>query len=99
MTLEITGLASLVAGRIFSAVEVGSYKPEPGLFLHAARAMGVEPARCAVVEDSIAGIEAGLAAGMSVYAYRPMDSLPPALAGRIRHLPQLVDLLGAAWHR
>ena len=60
---------------------------------------GVEPGRCAVVEDSVAGIEAGLAAGMAVYAYRPPGSLPAALAGWIRHLPQFVDLLGAAWHR
>ena len=99
LTLELTGLAPLVAGRIFSAVELGRYKPEPDLFLHAAQAMGAVPQRCAVVEDSLAGIEAGLAAGMTVYAYRPQAMLPPALAGRVRPLPRLLDLLGEPWHR
>ena len=99
LTLGLTGLAPLVGGRIFSAVELGRYKPDPGLFLHAARAMGKSPQHCAVVEDSLAGIEAGLAAGMTVYAYRPQAALPASLAGRVRLLPQLLDLLGEPWHR
>ncbi len=98
LTLEVTGLAPLVGGRIFSAVDLGRYKPEPELFLHAARAMGTAPQRCAVVEDSVAGLEAGLAAGMTVYAYRPQAALPPALAGRVRRLPRLLDLLCEPWH-
>ena len=57
--------------RIFSAYEVGSWKPDPGLFLHAAKVMGADPAACAVIEDSVPGVEAGIAAGMQVYAYTP----------------------------
>jgi len=71
LSLEVTGLLPLFADRIFSAYEVGSWKPDPGLFLHAAGAMGVDPAACAVIEDSRPGVEAGLAAGMKVYAYTP----------------------------
>lgn len=71
LSLELTGLLPLFANRIFSAYEVGSWKPDPGLFLHAAGAMGVEPAACAVIEDSLPGVEAGIAAGMQVYAYTP----------------------------
>jgi len=71
LSLELTGLLPLFADRIFSAYEVGSWKPDPGLFLHAAKAMGAAPAACAVIEDSTPGVEAGIAAGMQVFAYTP----------------------------
>lgn len=45
---------------------MGSWKPDPGLFLHVASALGVEPSRCAVVEDTAPGIDAGIAASMTV---------------------------------
>lgn len=68
MTLGATGLLHFFAGRIFSAYEVGSWKPEPDLFLHAARHFGIAPEHCAVIEDSQPGILAGIAAGMQVFA-------------------------------
>jgi HAD superfamily hydrolase (TIGR01509 family) len=76
LTLGLTGLRHLFEGRIFSAYDVGSFKPDPGLFLHAARAMGVAPERCAVVEDSEPGARAGLAAGMKVFVLRSAHALP-----------------------
>lgn len=69
VTLGCTGLLKRFAGRIFSAYEVGSFKPEPGLFLHAAKACGAAPERCVVIEDSDSGVRAGVAAGMTVLAY------------------------------
>ncbi|MDD5037379.1 MAG: HAD-IA family hydrolase [Methylococcaceae bacterium] len=71
MNLHTTGLLPYFRERIFSAYEVGSWKPEPGLFLHAAQAFGIDPERCAVVEDSVAGVRAGRAAGMTVFGYAP----------------------------
>jgi HAD superfamily hydrolase (TIGR01509 family) len=68
-TLGITGLYDQFAGRIFSATDVEHGKPAPDLFLHAASVMGVEPAACVVVEDSVYGVEAGVAAGMTVYGF------------------------------
>jgi HAD superfamily hydrolase (TIGR01509 family) len=68
-TLGLTGLHDRFAGRIFSASEVAHGKPAPDLFLLAAARMGAEPARCAVVEDSVAGVAAGTAAGMQVFAF------------------------------
>jgi HAD superfamily hydrolase (TIGR01509 family) len=68
LTLGTTGLLHFFEGRIFSAYEIGSWKPEPELFLHAARHFGVQPSRCAVIEDSMPGILAGIAAGMQVFA-------------------------------
>jgi len=70
-SLAITGLARFFGDHVFSAYEVGSWKPEPGLFLHAAEALRTPPARCLVVEDSLAGVTAGLAAGMQVVALLP----------------------------
>jgi HAD superfamily hydrolase (TIGR01509 family) len=67
--LRKTGLLERFEGRIFSAVEVDRGKPAPDLFLYAASRMGVEPGRCAVVEDSPKGVEAGVAAGMAVFGY------------------------------
>ena len=71
VTLRVTGLLEHFAGRIVSAYEVGAWKPDPALFLHAARMLGIPPARCAVVEDSDYGIAAGVAAGMQVFALIP----------------------------
>lgn len=100
LLLRLSGLAAFVPStRVFSAVELGRYKPDPAVFLHAAAAMGVAPADCAVVEDSLEGIEAGLRAGMTVYAYRPHGSLPTGLDGqvqRIRSLSALAAILAAS---
>ena len=54
---------------LFSASEVARAKPHPDLFAHAARKMGAAAARCAVVEDSLAGVQAGIGAGMRVFGY------------------------------
>jgi HAD superfamily hydrolase (TIGR01509 family) len=68
-TLGMTGLYERFAGRIHSADEVPRGKPAPDLFLHAARRMNVEPAACAVVEDSQYGVQAARAAGMRAFGY------------------------------
>jgi HAD superfamily hydrolase (TIGR01509 family) len=68
-TLGHTGLYERFEGRIFSATEVQHGKPAPDLFLHAAARMGWAPGDCAVVEDSPAGVQGALDAGMTVFAY------------------------------
>ena len=95
-SLGTTGLLERFEGRIFSATEVEHGKPAPDLFLHAAAAMGHEPADCVVVEDAPAGVAAGRSAGMTVLGYsaltppaelegatvfRSMDELPALLNG------------------
>lgn len=75
LSLSVTGLAPLIRGRFVSSYDVGTWKPEPGIFLHAASVMGVAPHACGVVEDSEPGIIAGLAAGMRVFAYGEASSL------------------------
>lgn len=63
--LEITGLRSLFAPHIYSADHVKAGKPAPDLFLHSAAQLDVDPERCLVVEDSVHGVLAAIAAGMS----------------------------------
>ncbi len=63
--LKKTCLDTLFYGRTFSSYDIGKWKPDPRLFLHAAAKMGVPPEACLVVEDSSVGIEAAKAAGMS----------------------------------
>jgi HAD superfamily hydrolase (TIGR01509 family) len=69
--LQISGLSAYFENNLFSSYEVGTWKPEPGLFQHAAQAMGFMPDQCVVVEDSDAGIEAAMAAGMTAFHYMP----------------------------
>lgn len=68
-TLGMTGLLPLVEHVLFSAEEVRHGKPAPDLFLHAAARMGHAPARCLVIEDSLPGVQAAVAAGMPVIGY------------------------------
>ena len=68
-TLGTTGLLERFDGRIFSADDVARGKPAPDVFLLAAERMGAAPDRCAVVEDGVSGVTAGLAAGMTVFAF------------------------------
>ncbi len=68
-TLGKTGLFDRFEGRIFSVDDVAHGKPAPDIFLFAAERMGASPDRCAVIEDSVSGVRAGLAAGMAVYAF------------------------------
>lgn len=69
ISLTLTGLWPRVRGRLFTASQVARGKPAPDLFLHAAACMGADPARCLVIEDSLTGIAAGLAAGMAVWRF------------------------------
>jgi beta-phosphoglucomutase-like phosphatase (HAD superfamily) len=92
LTLGLTGLRRFFPEHIFSAYEVGVFKPDPGLFLHAAQVLGVAPPFCAVVEDSLPGIEAGLAAGMRVFSLLPQSELPVEMVERVVCIRNLVDL-------
>ncbi|MBD0842885.1 HAD family hydrolase [Streptomyces sp. TRM68416] len=81
--------------RIFSSQDVGRGKPAPDLFLYAAERMGVEPARCVVIEDSPLGVQAAVAAGMDVYGFTAMT--PAAKLSQATRLfadmGELADLL------
>ena len=91
LTLGLTGLLPFFEQRLFTAYEVGHFKPAPGLFLHAAQALGAQPERCAVVEDSLPGVRAGVAAGMQVFSLMDVDDSLMA-TGRVQRIAELAEL-------
>jgi beta-phosphoglucomutase-like phosphatase (HAD superfamily) len=82
LQMDKCGLMPYFKGRIFSGHETPRSKPFPDVYLAAAAALGVDPKRCVVVEDSVTGVMAGVAAGATVFGYSPPEAghdLPDAL--------------------
>jgi HAD superfamily hydrolase (TIGR01509 family) len=96
-TLGATGLLPLFEGRLPSGTEVARGKPAPDVFLLAAERMGAAPVRTAVIEDSVNGVLAGCAAGMTVFGFAglvPARDLAAAGAARtFVHMRELSALL------
>jgi HAD superfamily hydrolase (TIGR01509 family) len=69
LSLDVTGLRAHFGDRLYTAQMVRHGKPAPDLFLLAAEKMGVQPARTLVIEDSVSGVAAGKAAGMTVWGF------------------------------
>jgi len=69
LNLETAGLLDKFENKIFSAYQINSWKPDPGIFLFAAKEMGFEVKDCIVVEDSKAGVMAGIRGGFKVYGF------------------------------
>ena len=74
LQLAKVGLDTVFAGKIFSGMETPRSKPAPDVYLAAAAALGVDPARTAVIEDTPTGVRAGVAAGATVFGYCPPES-------------------------
>jgi HAD superfamily hydrolase (TIGR01509 family) len=68
-SLSLTGLAPHFGTRLYTSQMVERGKPAPDLFLYAAERMQADPRRTLVIEDSISGIKAGKAAGMTVWGF------------------------------
>ena len=91
------GLGSVFDGRCFSFEDVALPKPAPDIYLAAAGACGVLPGDCVVIEDSITGVRAGLAAGCRVLGFArdtPADALMRAGAEPFADMEALPALLG-----
>ena len=74
LQLNKVGLMVYFDGRIFSGHEMPRTKPAPDVYLAAAAALGVPPRHCAVVEDTVTGVMAGVAAGSTVFGYAPLGA-------------------------
>jgi HAD superfamily hydrolase (TIGR01509 family) len=83
-TLGLTGLWPHFDPHVFSATMVANGKPAPDLFLYAADRMRTPPRDCVVVEDSQAGVAAGVAAGMRVLGFVGGSHCADGHAGRLR---------------
>lgn len=84
LALSVTGLAPHFANRVFTSSLVKRGKPAPDLFLFAAEKMGFRPQECLVIEDSVAGVQAGNAAGMRVVGFCGASHCRPGHAERLR---------------
>jgi beta-phosphoglucomutase-like phosphatase (HAD superfamily) len=99
LQLKKCGLLPYFEGRIFSGHELPRSKPAPDVYLAAAAALGVDPRQCAVVEDTVTGVTAGVAAGATVFGYSPPES------GTTRPRPCLTQVrakcsrIGRRWPR
>lgn len=71
LQLRKVGLIDYFEGRIFSGYETPRSKPFPDVYLAAAAALKVDAAQCAVVEDTVPGVTAGVGARATVFAYSP----------------------------
>jgi HAD superfamily hydrolase (TIGR01509 family) len=97
LQLRKVGLHGYFDGRIFSGHEMPRSKPHPDVYLAAAAALASAPRRCAVVEDTLTGAAAGLAAGATVFAYVPRGDAAAfgraGVAAVFRDMAQLPALL------
>ena len=102
LQLRKCGLLQYFEGRVFSGHETPRSKPFPDVYLAGMERLGVHAGRCAVVEDTVTGVRAGVAAGATVFGYSPPEAghdAPGALreAGAAEifvDMASLADLLG-----
>ncbi len=97
LQFEKTGLTRWFEGRIFSGHDLPRSKPFPDVYLAAAAALDADPARCAVVEDTVTGVTAGVRAGATVFGYSPPEmghDVPAALraAGAVTLFTDMAEL-------
>jgi len=98
LNLGLVKLLDYFENRIYSSYDIGRWKPDPGIFLHAAEEMGFAPEECVVIEDSDSGIRAALAGGFMVYALvkekkrRHFEQLGAVTFASMKELEQLLGL-------
>lgn len=97
ITLGQHGLVGRFRGHLYSGQALGTPKPAPDLYLHAAARLGIAPKDCIVIEDSAAGARAARAAGMRCFGYAPKgqaERLTNEGAVPFRDMADLPALLG-----
>jgi HAD superfamily hydrolase (TIGR01509 family) len=81
--LRMSGRFDIFDPHIYSADAVANGKPAPDLFLYAADALGAQASDCLVVEDSVNGVRAALAAGMTAWGFIGGGHADPGLRNRL----------------
>ncbi|MEO1258638.1 MAG: HAD family hydrolase [Bacteroidota bacterium] len=69
LNLTTTKLIDHFENKMFSCYEIGKWKPDPAIFLYAAKKMGFKPSECAVIEDTLVGVKAAVLGGFDVYGF------------------------------
>jgi len=97
LNLNTTNLINFFGENIFSSYDIGSWKPDPGIYLHAAKQMGFKPEECAVIEDSEVGVKAAIAGGFDVFGYshgKNRTAFKELGVTSFSEMNELCDLLG-----
>lgn len=81
--LRLTGLLDAFDPHVYSADLVARAKPHPDIFLHAAERLGVDPADCLAIEDSVNGVTSARAAGMTVWGFSGGGHMDAGSAARL----------------
>jgi HAD superfamily hydrolase (TIGR01509 family) len=94
--LATAGLLSFFENNIFSCYDIGKWKPDPAIYLHASKSMGFSPKECLVIEDSIKGAKAATSGGFDVYGYTLQNEDPDfenEVTKTFGHMKELISLL------
>lgn len=98
LNLTTTNLLDKFEDRIFSSYDIGSWKPDPDIYLHAAKQMGFLPKECVVIEDSKPGVVAAIKGGFDVYALssiekgKPFTDLGATIFSNMKELGNLLNI-------
>jgi HAD superfamily hydrolase (TIGR01509 family) len=82
--LDLLNLTDAFGANVFSASQVARGKPHPDIFLYAAEQMRTPPSEALVIEDSIGGVQAATAAGMTVIGLLAASHIRDGHAARLR---------------
>lgn len=96
LNLKTVGLDTLFGDNMFSAYQINKFKPDPALFLYAAKKMGFKPEECVVIEDSDVGVKAAVLGGFEVFGfanYRSESLLEKEGAKLFYKMNELYELL------
>lgn len=96
-SLGNTGMLHYFPDLLYSGYDIQCWKPDPKLMFHAANEMGVNAEHCILIDDSVAGAQSGIAAGMDVFYFCADPHNQPISHPKVTtftHLDQLPDL----WH-
>lgn len=92
-SLTCTGLIEYFDEKLYSSYEINSWKPDPDLFLYAAKSMQTEPNKCLVIEDSRLGIMAANRAGMKACLFDSSKKVILESEYKYHHVGNLLDVL------
>lgn len=96
LNLKTVGLDAAFGDNMFSAYQLNKFKPDPALFIHAAKTLGFKPEECAVIEDSDVGIKAAVSGGFAAYGFansRSESLLKKEGATLFYHMDDLFEML------
>lgn len=94
-SLGKTGMLTPFTDKLFSGYDIQCWKPDPALMFHAAEEMGLKVNHCVLVDDSMAGAQSGIAAGMEVFYFcadphnKPIDHPKVTTFTDLSQLPEL----------